>query len=476
MSIGKVTSNINLLLAEAMYNKLRIATNDETYYAAVAFSDSEDYISYSSSDSDTSEFFGGADSEFAFDDQAFYSQNTLTLHRVLPGGVMRCVPRNDWVYGRTYQAWPSETNFYVMVKEFVSGIGRLNVYKCLFSPNKPSYNPPTGVSATAVTMSDEYVWQYLYSISNSESIRFVNDEYIPVPEKVTAEEALTLLPGTPRYLQYAVQENSELGSVYGFSFDSDALLASRDSDWALGNEIIVRVIDSREDSDLITRHFDARISYDSENNRFLPRLIESGEGYQGLLTVVDQDKKKIPGITARIAGGLGHGSSAPEDLNATNIMLVSRNIPQDEFLPLAQGSYRMANLIRNPIDTATNRIGSQDFYVACKSFICDDISTFTLGEVIQPHPVDDGRRGRVVAVDHDTVYYVNHIDKKERDVFVDSESIVLDDGINKIHTIKKKIDRQVIFNSGEIILSDFKTSEIVRSKDQIESINFVLSF
>ena len=44
MSIGKTTSNINTILAEAMYNKLRAATNDETYYAAVAFSDSEDYI------------------------------------------------------------------------------------------------------------------------------------------------------------------------------------------------------------------------------------------------------------------------------------------------------------------------------------------------------------------------------------------------------------------------------------------------
>ena len=76
MSIGKTTSNINIILAEAMYNKLRVATNDETYYAAVAFSDSEDYIAYSSNDSDISEFFGGADSDYADDDAAFYFQNS----------------------------------------------------------------------------------------------------------------------------------------------------------------------------------------------------------------------------------------------------------------------------------------------------------------------------------------------------------------------------------------------------------------
>lgn len=476
MSIAKTTSNINLLLAEAMYSKLKVSTNDETFYAAVAFNDSDDYVTYSLDDSDTSEFLGGADSDFGADDASFYSQNTLTLHRILPGGVMRAVPRIDWIKGNVYNSWPSTTNFYVMVKEFVSGIGRLNVYKCLFSPNKPSQNAPTGTSATPVTMSDEYVWQYLYSISNSESIRFVNDQFIPVPEKVGSQEALTLVPGTPRYLQYAVQENSELGSVYGFSYDSDTLLSSRDSDWSLGNEIVVRVKDSRNDSDLVTRHFDARISYDSDSSKFLPRLISSGEGYQGVLEVIDQDGKPIVGITAKIAGGLGHGSSATEDLNATNIMLVSRNIPQDEFEPLAQGSYKMVNLIRNPIDNATSRVASQDFYAACKSFVTNNIASFAVGDIIQPHPVDDGRRARVVAVDHDIVYYVNYIYKKEQDSFNDSESVVLNDGINKVHTIKKKIDRQIVFNSGEIVLADWKLSEVQRSKDQIESINFVMSF
>lgn len=476
MTIAKITDQINLLIAESLYNKLKIATNDETFYAAAAFSDSEDYRNYSLSSIDTSEFRGGADSEFAPDDSSFYSQNTLTLHRILPGGVTRAVTRIDWIKGRIYNAWPASTNFYVMVKEFVSGVGRLNVYKCLFSPNNPSLNAPTGTSASPVTMSDGYIWQFLYSISNSESIRFVNNNYIPVPEKVTTEEALTLVPGTTRYLQYAVQENSELGSVYGFSYDSDTLLASRDSDWSLGNTVKVRIVDSRNDSDLILRHYDGRISYDSENNKFIPQMIQSGEGYQGVLTVVDQDGKKIPGITARIAGGLGHGSDAAADLNATNIMMVSRNIPQDDFEDLAQGKYHMVNLIRNPIDNNTSKVAAQDFYVACKSFVTDDVTNFTLGEVIKPYPVDDGRRARVVATSYDKVYYINHINEKEKDVFIDSEQVVLEDGINKIHTIKKTVDRQVVFNSGEIILSDWKPTLVSRSKDQIESMNFVLSF
>jgi len=317
----------------------------------------------------------------------------------------------------------------------------------------------------------------MYTISNSDAVRFLTSEFMPVPERVTTEEAVNLVPGTTRYLHYAVQENSELGSVYGFSFDSDSLIATRDSDVRLNNPIKVRIIDSRYDSDLIEKHFQATILYDSENNRWQPNLIQNGAGYQGILTVVDQDGKKIIGCSARIASGLGHGSDAPSDLNANSIMMVARNIPQDDFLPLAQNKYQMANLIRNPIDTNTGNVASQDFYVACKSFTVDGTNaTYSNNDVIKPHPVDDGRRARIVAVDKNKVYYVNFIKEKEQDSFNDSEQIVLIDGVNKIHTISKTFNRDVVFNSGEIIISDWKTQPVIRSQDQIESMNFVLSF
>jgi len=300
---------------------------------------------------------------------------------------------------------------------------------------------------------------------------------MPVPERVTEEEAANLVPGTSRYLQYAVQENAELGGVYGFAFDSDTLKAGRDSDWDLDRTVQVRVTDSRFDSDLIKQHFQATIRYDSESNSFKPALTQNGLGYVGILKVKDQDGKLLPGCTSKIAGGLGHGSDAPSDLNAVNIMLVSRNIPQDEFLPLAQNQYQMANLIRNPIDIATENIASQDFYVACKSFKVDaTTASYNVNDIIKPHPVDDGRRARVVAVDLNRVYYINFINDREQDKFTDSEQVVLIDGVNKIHTINKTFDRDIIFNSGELIVADWKAKPLIRSQDQIESINFVLSF
>ncbi len=474
---AKITNNIELLLAKALFDSLKKSTNDETFYAVAAFSKDSDYNNYSLSFDSESEFSGGADSEFGMDDQSFYSQNSLTFHRVLPGGVTRCVPRVDWLQNRIYNAFPSKDNFYVLVREFVSGIGRLNVYKCIFSPNKPSINAPTGTSSTPITLADGYIWQYLYSISNSDAVRFLNSQFMPVPERVGEEEAATLVPGTNRYLQFSVQENSELGAVYGFSFDSDILKTQLDSDWNLGNTVSIKITDSRFDSDLITQHFSGSISYDSEINAFVPTLIDPGLGYQGVLKVTDKDGKLLPGMTARIAGGLGHGSDAPSDLNANSIMLVARNIPQDEFLPLATNQYQMNNLIRNPIDVNTGKVATQDFYIACKSFSVDSITaTYNVNDIIKPHPVDDGRRARVVAVDNNRVYYINHINDREQDKFTDSEQVVLLDGINKIHTINKTFDRDVIFNSGELIVADWKATPLIRSKDQIESMNFILSF
>ena len=209
----------------------------------------------------------------------------------------------------------------------------------------------------------------------------------------------------------------------------------------------------------------------------MPVLLENGLGYQGVLKVVDQDGKPIVGCTARIAGGLGHGSDAPSDLGATNIMLVARNIPQDDFEHLAQGQYQMTNLVRNPIDVTTGNIANQDFYTLCKSFKVDAVTaTYNLNDIIKPYPVDDNRRGRVIAIDDSRVYYINFINDKEDNKFNDSEQISLEDGINKIHTINKTFDRDVVFNSGELIVADWKATPLIRSKDQIESINFVLSF
>ena len=137
----------------------------------------------------------------------------------------------------------------------------------------------------------------------------------------------------------------------------------------------------------------------------------------------------------------------------------------------------MANLLRNPIDITTEDYATQDFYVACKSFRVDSTTaTYNVNDIIKPYPVDDGRRARVVAVDLNRVYYINFVYNKEQDKFTDSEQVSLDDGINKIHRIQKTFDRDLIFNSGELIVSDWKLKPLIRSEDQIESINFVLSF
>ena len=103
-------------------------------------------------------------------------------------------------------------------------------------------------------------------------------------------------------------------------------------------------------------------------------------------------------------------------------------------------------------------------------------ASYNVNDIIKPHPVDDGRRARVVAIDLNRVYYINFVNDKEHEKFTDSEQVVLIDGVNKIHTINKTFDRDIIFNSGELIVADWKARPLIRSQDQIESINFVLSF
>jgi len=43
-------------------------------------------------------------------------------------------------------------------------------------------------------------------------------------------------------------------------------------------------------------------------------------------------------------------------------------------------------------------------------------------------------------------------------------------------TISSVANREILFNSGDIIISDIRSQQITRAIDQIESFNFVLTF
>lgn len=475
MTAKTVEQSFKATLAKSFYNYVKTTELDDSFYASVNYIPESEYDLYApitgaDSDSDA-EFFGGSNAfDYDENDKTFYAQGAISLHKVYPGGVSRVVRRQDWVKNTIYPCWP-ESDSHVLVKEYVSGYARLNVYRCLFSPATESSYSPTGTSSSEIYLPDGYVWKYLYTISNSEAQRFLTNEWMPVPEKVTSTDASTLHTTTNKYRQYVVQANAQPNEVYGFNIvDSDA------AQLALTTDIHVGAISYSGVEP--TQPFKATLKYDSTKNRVYAELDQKGVGYYGQIRFVNEadSDTSIAFLEGSNLTGMGHGSDAASEMFANNILMVARNIPDgDNNRVINENNFNMINLVKNPIDAMTNKIAQKDFYVACKSMTMTSAPTFVTGDIIQPFPSDDGRRGIVTSVKGSTVYYMNYKIGKESDTFEAGEQ-VSDATTAKISTISGVTGREAIFDTGDLIMVDKKPTLLVRSLDQIESLIFVLSF
>jgi hypothetical protein len=71
--------------------------------------------------------------------------------------------------------------FYVMTDEY-------NVYKCLDNNNNsPSTTKPIGTQVLPITLSDGYIWKYMYNVPIALRTKFLTDQYMPVVTALTQQ-------------------------------------------------------------------------------------------------------------------------------------------------------------------------------------------------------------------------------------------------------------------------------------------------
>jgi hypothetical protein len=446
MTAGIVKTNTKPLIAKAVYNYFKNSSSGDVFYASVGFPDRGSYLKYAGVDSDKTEFKGGFDAnDYDVDDKSFYAQQTVSLHKVYSGGVSRTVPRVDWENGNTYVAWPDVTA-HVLVKQFVSGVTRLNVYRCLFSPGTPSHNIPYSATTEPSKLPDGYVWKFLYSISNSEAIRFLTENWMPVAEAITGDEISTLSPGMSRYNQYLIQESAVKGTIYDYTGTLSA------------------GVYTVTDLSVVPQQI-CQFQVLGDGTKV---LVREGIGYVGPCVIKDSFGNDVNTAAAIISPGSGHGSDLPEEMGASNIIISARNVPDGDFLKIIKDSrYNMVTLIKNPIDASTGKYCAKDFYIACKGFS----PAIGVG-VNDSENVGGTKEIFITGVDevNDIAYYVVTNQKQEL-----ASSIVVGDTVGT-NTVTSVYEREVVFSSGQTLIVDWKAETATRSTDQVEIINFVLGF
>ena len=487
---AKITTGLNTLVAKSFRDNLRDTTNDDEYYAFICFNNDSDLLRYTDSDAtnQTDEFIGGITPQFGIDDQTYYMQHAITAHKLAKGGVSRVVKRVNWVSGTTYKA-----NSYVLVTAIIQGISRLNVYKVLHYPGIASSSSPSGDNSTPIISADGYRWQYLYTIDASDSLKFLTKDYMPVPEQVLSSEAQELNPGTSRYKQFQVQRDSYVGGIYHISInDSDFEVWGRAQygSWDLiptTSTITIQNATSTTPATILA----GTISKTADSD-FSFNLTTPGIGYaKGSIAKIGALLPK--GLDVEVAPGLGHGTNSALELNASNVMVTIRNTPDGGVTKFTKNNFRMINLIRNPIDRSTNKVAKNDFFVACKSFIASDSdggnASFNVGNVVATSAISGnnyhtttGKVGRIVAVDttKKQYYYVSLGKNKEKDSFSPADNLQIVNASGALTgnplTVASISNREILFNSGDIIVADIRDTTTTRAVDQIESFNFVLTF
>lgn len=474
-------TNFGRLNARTFYQYLKNNLSDETFYISVGYIPDSEYIDYAGTDSEGSVYFGGTvATDYDLEDAKFYSQHTMSYHKVFPGSVSPVINRVNWTKGNVYDSWPNQ-NSYVLVRDVESGFAKLNVYLCLFSPRTESLYSPTGTSTEAF-MLDNYVWKYAYTISDSQAVKFLDSTYMPVNTQISSVEAESLKPGSDRYNQLTVQNNATAGRLYDITVSDETALESSLAAAGYTPGDVIKIYARDDSGSTPTQDLRAKVSYSALYSKHIFELDSVGEGYIGPVTFIDSDSSaELSGISSQVAPLGGFGSNPSNELNATSLKISVREINEDyESAFVNNTPFNLVNLVANPIDISSKKVAKKDFYFGCRSFETENPNNYSIGETITK---DDGSGGvtanmifQVIGVYKDRVYYISSIQGNERFKFAVGDTVSVVGTTLKDNTIKRVYDREMFFNSGNILASRYFADPIYRTKDQIESFNFIINF
>lgn len=130
--------------------------------------------------------------------------NVISAKRLDQTGANFAIQRYDWTSGEIYDKFDPDVADFAYVNPFYIMTDESNIYKCLNNNNGgASTSKPTGTFVDPIITADNYVWQYMATVSPSDAISFLTSKYIPVDVKLQDD-------GSP---QWNVQQNAKQLSI-----------------------------------------------------------------------------------------------------------------------------------------------------------------------------------------------------------------------------------------------------------------------
>ncbi len=388
-------------------------------------------------------------------------KNMIGAKKIQGNDVRLGIRRFDWEENTNYIAYDdctcslnmnnANTKFYVVTDEW-------NVYKCISNNNGGISNtkPTSTITNASVETVDNYIWKYMYTLSDEERMRFTTDQYIPV-------KTLTLDDGS---LQWQVQNTATQGAIeaiamtdFGLGYTDSPLPTITITGDGVGANAVARVNTTSTQLESIV-------------------ITNKGSGYTTANVVITTDTGA--GATARVilSPPGGHGKNPEEELGGSFVILNPRIVGSEENRLDVFNEFRQIAIIKNPLLLGSSTIASNLVYSQTTTIYLDASTETEYDEdeiVYQGANVNESVfRGKVASWDsgNNKLELVDVIGNPDGNPLVGEIS---------------RATRYILSSPGAVLPKDFQPysgsllytnniEPIQRSEDQTEDFKIVISF
>jgi len=432
-------------------------------------------------------------------------RNMVALKKISTSDVSHAIVRRDWASGTTYDEYrhnytSSNTShnskttlwdsyFYVITDDY-------NVYKCLNNDsNTASTVKPDHTTLATPTESDGYQWKFMYSISASDVIKFVTNDFIPVK---TLGAKLAVAGG--------VDTGSQDGRLGDASTDDGS------AQWDVENGAVDGALDRVRivagGSGYTASQTNANITIRGDGASGVATVVTNGSGVVSSVSITTAGSgyttawianEDIPGfdnanqpadgtnasanIEFIIPPKNGHGADPVEELGGNYIILNSR-------LEYSEGSgdfptdndFRQIGVVVNPTDSGGNTLCSATTRTAYKkmTFQSSGFSAPTVDTIIRNASTEvvGTAVGIVVSVDstNRVISYLPYPNESNNYVaFANGNTIYSSTSTNHgtLNSSSAVTAEEVQRYSGDIIYLENRQA-VSRASDQIEDIKLIV--
>ena len=422
----------------------------------------------------------------------------IAMKKVSSSDVSHGLTRYDWTSGTEYDEYAhdySATNtspasssnnlydsrFFVITDEY-------NVYKCIRTGRDSSGAvvvsdiKPTGTSATTLVETADsnaasgrgYIWKYMYTISASETIKFVTNDFIPV-KTIGAQTEVDGTGSGGAIGSAATDDGSAQWDVENSAVDGGihhVAVTNVGAGYTDGTYTGVSIVGDGSGAVASVVVSSGSISHVNITN--------AGSGYKR----ASIDVSSISGIGSGSNGAVkpiispfyGHGADPVQELGGNFICVNAR-------LEFAEGSgdfpvdndFRRIGLIQDPFNVGTTTVATSTSLAAYSQMTLASVTDLSVDDTIMSASVDGSgvAVSKVVSISGNVVSHVPVANSAGGYVdFTTSDTVYWSGGngaVNSVNAAFPEVERY----SGQIMYVENRGA-VTRAADQIEDIKLII--